>query len=603
MVKREKQTGFYLRAMLKVGQRSFRLAPSIAIVKLFDSVIQAILPVATAFFAAATTTALAGAYAGDEGAADQALLYVIITALIGLFSMLWRSVSSYISQKMRFRVEASVEEEMMLKFTGLPFTAYDDKDMMELHEKAKRFSNFFSYVFDSISSMLSSTVGAIMAIVALLTISPWLSLIVLVAVMPGTLTQLRIARQQAKHWEGNITNRRRKANIGWTIQQPQFIAEIRIYGLVKHLLKTYARLRDKDAKEWLDFELNSIWKSLIADIGTALVELGALIWVTLEIINRQQPIGQFIYVQQMVGRAFSEANRLASRLGQIDEDLANMLQYQQFMELESSDETGQAVGELTNSIKIQNLSFKYPGTNKLVLDSVSMQINKGDKIAIVGENGAGKSTLIKVLMGLYNPTQGEILIDNQSLTGIRKDSWHKQITLLSQQFAQYVFATIRENIVFGDINKRPTEELIAEAMQQAEFLSVAKRLPHGVNTYIERWMAEEDDKTTATELSGGQSQRLALARSFFRDSSIVVLDEPTSAIDALAESRIFKRLFKRTGKTMIIVSHRLTAVERADVIYMMEDGKVVECGSHIELVAKKDRYYRMFESQITNNPS
>ena len=158
---------------------------------------------------------------------------------------------------------------------------------------------------------------------------------------------------------------------------------------------------------------------------------------------------------------------------------------------------------------------------------------------------------------------------------------------------------MRENVTLGDVRKKPTDETVVEAMKMAEFMEVANKQPHGMDTFIERWMAEDDDKTTATELSGGQSQRLALARNFYRDAPIMILDEPTSAIDALAESRIFKRLFQRRDKTLIIVSHRLTTVEKADVIYMMEQGRVVESGTHAELVAKKGRYYRMFESQIT----
>ena len=588
----------YLRAMLKVGRRSFRMAPSIAIVKLFDSVIQAVLPIATAYFAAATTTALAAAYAGEEQASQKAIFYVIITAFIGLFMLLWRSVSNYISQKMRYSVDASIEDEMTMKLTTLPFSSYDDKDVMELHEKARRFSYFFSYIFDTLSSMLTSIIGAITAIVALLIISPWLSLVVLVASVPGMIIQLRLARQQVKHWEGNITNRRRKGNIGWTLQQPRYISEMRVYGVVKHLIHTYATLRDKDDKERLEFELRTIWKQLTADVGTALVELGSLVWITLEIIHRQQPIGQFVYVQQMVSRAFSEAKELASQLGRIDEDLANITQYQQFMELESGDETGVSIKELAKSIKVDQVSFAYPETDVLVLDNVSMTIERGSRVAIVGENGAGKSTLIKLLMGMYQPTKGQILVDERNLLEIKKSSWHSRIALLGQSFVEYAFATMRENITLGNVHKKPTDEAVVEAMKAAEFMEVADKQPHGADTYVERWMAEDDDKTTATELSGGQSQRLALARNFYRDAPIMILDEPTSAIDALAESRIFKRLFRQTGKTLIIVSHRLTTVEKADVIYMMERGKVVERGTHEELVAKRGRYYNMFESQI-----
>ena len=589
----------YLRAILKVGQRSFRMAPSIAIVKLIDSVIQAVLPIATAYFAAATTTALAAAYSGEERAAHQALAYVIITALIGLFMLLWQSTSNYISKKMRYAVEASIENEMILKLTSLPFAAYDDKDVLELHEKARRFSYVFSYIFDTISSMLTSVIGSVTAIVALFIISPWLSLIVLVAVIPGVVIQLRLARQQVQHWEGNITNRRRKGNIGWMLQQPDFISEMRVYGVVKHLVKTYAKLRDKDEKERLEFELKTIWKQLAANIVTALVELGALVWVTLEIINRQQPIGQFIYVQQMVSRALAQAGSLASQLGQIDEDLANITHYQQFMELRSEDENGKLAHGLAQSIEIDHVSFAYPETDVTVLDDISMTITQGARIAIVGENGAGKSTLMKLIMGLYRPTKGQVVVDGRDLADIKKSSWHRHIALLGQQFVSYVFATMRENITLGDVQKKPTDELIIEAVKKAEFMEVVEKQPHGMDTFIERWMAADDDKSTATELSGGQSQRMALARNFYRDAPIIILDEPTSAIDALAESRIFKRLFRQTDKTLIIVSHRLTTVEKADVIYMMEQGKVVEQGTHSELVVKKGRYYRMFESQIT----
>ncbi len=598
VISKKHSTWTYLRAMLKVGKRSFELAPGIAIVKITDSIIQAVLPIITTFFAAITTTALVEAYAGDSGASNRAILFVVITATLGILSMLWRGVSDYISRKMRYTVESSIEDEMMLKFTGLPFASYDDKSVVELYEKARRFSYFFSYIFDSVSSMIGAVIGSITAIIALLIISPWLSLIILISVVPGAIIQLQLARQQTRHWDKNFINRRKQGDIGWMIQQPQFIAEMRVYGVIQHLISEYARFRDKDIKGRMDFELKSSLRSLIADVGTAIVELGSLIWITLEIINRHQPVGQFIYVQQMVGRAFGEAGGLASQLGRIDEDLANITQFQEFMELDTDQDDGREIGSMSSGISVEQVSFKYPGTEVLALDSISMSIERGSRVAIVGENGAGKSTLVKILMGLYKPTSGRIMVDGHDLDTIKIASWHKQVALLSQQFVQYIFATMRENVALGDIRKQATDEMILQAMEKAEFTEVVNKLPHGMNTYIERWLADED-QSTATELSGGQSQRLAMARNFYRNAPIIILDEPTSAIDALAESRIFKRLFSLPDKTLIIVSHRLSTVKRADVVYMMEQGKVVESGTHDELVVKKGRYYRMFESQIT----
>lgn len=588
----------YFATIIRVGHESFRMAPSAGLVRAADSIVQASLPIATTYFAALTTTALTDAYAGRSGAGDQALLYVFITSLLSVAMLGWNSVSSYISQKTRYVIEATVEDRMTAQFTSLPFALYDDKDVIDLHEKAKRFSNFFSYIFDTIGSMVTSVVGAIGALVALCFINPWLALAVLIAILPGVIIQIRLARRQAQHWEGNITRRRRMYNIGWMINEPRYIAELRVYGVIKHLIGVRARLRDQDEKERLGFELKTIWWRLAADIGEAVVELGALVWIVLQIIDRAQPVGQFLYVQQMVGRAIGQSSGLANQLSRIDEDLANIVDYQKFMDLPLVTERSRRLDDVPSTLELRHISFFYPKTDKRVLNDISLTIRRGQHVAIVGENGAGKSTLIKLIMGLYDPTSGEVLVDGVPLSEIGSGSWHEHIALLGQDFANYYFAMIRENIVLGRLSKQATEEALDEAVRAAEFESVVKPLKYGLDTYIERWMAEGSDEATATELSGGQYQRLALARNFYRDSPIVILDEPTSAIDALAEARIFKRLFAEKDKTIITISHRLTTIEKADEVYMLKNGSIVERGTVRELIAKKGDFYEMFESQI-----
>lgn len=587
-----------LRAIVKVAKRSFRIAPSAAIVKIFDSVIYAVLPIVTTFFASLTTTALADAYGGVEGAAGDAILYVLLTIVAGIVSMSWRSVSDYISQKTRYVLDAAIEDEMMLQFSRLPFYMYDDKEVMDLHEKAKRFSYFFSGIFESIGMMAGGLFSAIGASIALIYVSPWVALAVIIAIIPGVFLQIKLARQQMKHWQGNITLRRRQGHMGWLLREADVIGEMRVYGVAKHLINTYSELRKTDERGRLEFELRMIWKKLAADIGALLVQLGSLIWVTLQIIDRAQPVGQFLYVQQMVSQAIGSADRLAMQLGRMDEDLANMIEYQSFMELEQIDDVGESLSKSPEVISFDRVSFKYPKTDKFVLKDVSIEVAKGQRVAIVGENGAGKSTIVKLIMGLYSPTTGQVLIDNRPLSEFKLSSWHRQIGLLGQEFALYTFGTIRENITLGDVNKRPTNKRIDEAVKMAEFGGVIKDLRHGIDTYVSRWMADDKDDTTATELSGGQKQRLALARNFFRDSPLVVLDEPTSAIDALAEARVFDRLFKESDKTIVMVSHRLTTIEKADVIYMIENGQVVERGKHEDLVALRGKYFSMFKSQL-----
>lgn len=599
MAKKQKLTLWqYVVSIVRVGMTSFRLAPSAGIVQLIDSIVQALLPIATTYFAALTTTALAGAYAGDAGAAQHVFVYVVITSAISVVMLLWNSVSNYVSQKTRYVIDAAVEDKMRIHFGSLPFELYDDKEVVDLQEKARRFSNVFSYIFNTIGAMAVSIVGAIGSLVALLFVNVWLALAVTIAIIPGIVIQLRLARQQARHWEGNITNRRRMGNMGWMLNESRNMAELRVYGVLKRLMKTYADLRTKDEKVRLDFELKTIWKQTVADVGEALVELGALLWVVLQIIDRSQPVGQFLFVQQMVSRAMGQASSLARQLGNADEDLANLVDYQRFMDIAVEREKPLRVARAPQQIELDHVSFEYPKTNITVLDDVSMTISAGQHIAIVGENGAGKSTLIKLIMGLYSPTSGSIRVDGLSLSDVAPESWHKHIAMLGQEFITYHFATIDENIAYGDVTHKPDVKRIAQALKDAEFSDVVGRLEHGGATYIERWMAQDNDEATATELSGGQYQRLALARNFYRNSPVVILDEPTSAIDALAESRIFDRLFAQKDKTLIMISHRLTTVEKADVIYMFEHGKIVEQGTHEELVAQKGAYYHMFKSQL-----
>ena len=226
-----------------------------------------------------------------------------------------------------------------------------------------------------------------------------------------------------------------------------------------------------------------------------------------------------------------------------------------------------------------------------------MTIEKNQHVAIVGENGAGKSTFIKLLAGLYAPTQGEVTVDGINLQDIDSDSWHKQIGALRQDFTRYMFASARDNVLFGDVNKND-HDLLVKSLKDAEAVDFTDKLPVGLDSYVNNWM-EDDNGNKGVELSGGQWQRLALARNFYRDAPIIILDEPTSAIDALAESRIFKRLFAVHDKTIVTVSHRLTTVQRADVIYVFDNGRIVESGTHRELVEKKGHYYRMFESQLS----
>lgn len=590
--------GQQTRAVFGVAKLSFSIAPGAIIFKATGSVLDAILPLVTTYYAAQTTTVLAAAYGGDSSAGRRAMTYVAITVALGLTMTVWSSINNYIQAKMRYLVEARVSDRMYAHFLSLDFWRYDDKDTADLYDKATRFSSFYAYAFDRITSLFSQLIGMVSAVIALALFQPLLALCVLAAIIPGIYVQFRLSRKQLAHWNENVEVRRAKSMLEWTLGQPQLISELRLYNMVTFMLKRRRELRDTDERDRIEFEKVYLPLRLFSNGLQALAELGALIWITAQIIARNHPIGQFLYVQQVTARAIRSGTSFVSTLAQIDEDIANLFDYQQFMQLPAGSTSSKKLRGRVEHISLKDVCFTYPGSTTVTLQNITMDIAAGQHVAIVGENGAGKSTLIKLLTGLYKPASGQISLDDNDLHDYDIASWHRQLGVLQQEFIHYNFATVGDNIRFGDVQAPRNKQRMANAMEEAEASSFINKLPRGKHTYANNWM--EDAKGGKGQgLSGGQWQRLALARDFYRNAPIIILDEPTSAIDALAEARIFKRLFADHQRTVITISHRLSTIEKADIVYMLEDGKIVESGTHTELAALRGRYYRMFESQLS----
>ncbi len=586
-----------LSSLLRIAKISYQTAPSVLYVRIISAILDSLLPIATTYFAAQTTTELARAYNGETGAGEMAIFYVIITAALGIVTTIWSSVTRYISRMAQFKLRAAVDDRLTSQFLRLDFWRYDKKETADLLDKSRQFSNLFTYIFDTLGNIVTSLVSLISSIIALLFVDWWLSVLLLIAVIPGLFIQYRLSKQRVKQWSENVETRRKESYISWQLQDIKGIAELRLYGLVKHLLKLRQNYREKDEKARILIERKFIWKETLASVIESIAEVVALIFITLRIIAHAQPIGQFLYVQQIFGRGLSAVGSVMSSFINIDEDLANLYAYDEFMELPVEKPGKKKITAAPSEISLDSVSFAYPSAEIEVLKDISLKISQGQHVAIVGENGAGKSTLVKLLLGLYVPTKGSVMIGGIDTKSLNLESWHALVGVLQQSAIQFDFASARENVLFGDLDHPISKKRYDMALEKAESKEFIRKLPKKDDSYISQWM-EGDDGVSGVALSGGQQQRLALARSFYRDSPVVILDEPTSAIDALAESRIFKKLFEEKDKTIITISHRLSTVRRADYIYVLEHGKIVEQGKHAELVKNHAEYYRLFESQL-----
>jgi ATP-binding cassette subfamily B protein len=595
--KRKLSTKQYVVAISKVAIITYRSAPLAVFVKLIGAVITAVLPLVTIYFASLTTTELALAYAGDSAAGGRAIQYVLVTAGLGVLMTVWNSIEQYINQLTQYKIDAAINDRMYEHFLGIDFWRYDDKYTADIFDRAKRFASFFAYVFDRLAGVVTQLITMASGLIALVLVSWWLGLILVLAVVPSIVIQFKLSRKQTAHWNEHVETRRARSMIEWNMFEPRHMAELRLYGMARHLLDLVKTLRDKDEKERIEFERQFIAKRLGGDVLEAGAEVTALLYTTMQIIAHAQPIGQLLYVQQVVSRALGGARGFVSQVGTLDEDIANLFDYQEFMDLPLGRAAIKKLNIQPELIKFENVSFHYPQHKTLVLRDITLTIKKGQQVAIVGENGAGKSTLVKLLTGLYHPTSGHVLLDDIDLAEIDVHAWHRQLGVLQQEYLSYGFASARDNVYFGDVSKPFNQQRYDAAIDRAEARTFLNKLPKGSDSYVYNWM-EHDDGTQGVDLSGGQWQRLALARNFYRDSPIIILDEPTSAIDALAESRIFKHIFEDKKRTVVTISHRLTTIEKADVIYMLQEGKLVEQGTHNELVKKRGAYYTMFKSQL-----
>ena len=589
------QTRRIVKTLVNVMVTIWRTSPRAIFIQAVGAILTASLPLATTYFAALTTTALAEAYTGDDP--RQLFAYVVITVILGVIMSFWGIVQAYFEQLMRYQLESSINDQMFTRLHGLDFWRYDDPATIDMFDRARRFASSFSYLFSRLTNIATNIVSLVVGLWIISSVGWWLGLLLIVAIVPSGIIQFRLSRLTSNYWRKNTNIRRRMWWIEYAISKPEDIAELRLYGVIKHLLAERAALRDKDQLQMIKYERSFMAKRFGGEVLQAVAEVAALVWVTLEIIAHRQPIGQFVLVQQMVSRVLSSVDSLISTYNSIDEEVVNMVDYQRFMELPLADTKPSLPLSMDKSITVSNVKFHYPGSETLVLKGLSLDIKRGQHVAIVGENGAGKTTLVKLLTGLYQPTSGEILIDGRNLSEVNMADWHRQLAVLSQSFIRYDFATAYENVWYGDVSRDLDRERLAAALKQAEADDFVKKLPKGGDSYVDKWMTDDtDDK--GVDLSGGQWQRLALARNFYRDAPIVILDEPTSAVDAAAEARIFRHLFKQKDKTIIAISHRLSTVKKADVIYFMKDGRIVEQGACSELIAKRGEFYEMFKEQL-----
>ena len=449
-------------------------------------------------------------------------------------------------------------------------------------------------LLESLGSLVQNGLGFLVLAGILWTYAGWLPLLLVSTAIPGLLLVARHTLHE-HHWNLEHTNQTRRARyLDWMITGQLSAAELRLFDL-----GAYHRNAFETARAVLrEGRLRLVRQGAVTELGGGLLAwAGSLIglgWMLERTLAGKAGLGDLLLCFQAFQQSQILLRALLEGAGKIYRSLLFVENLDDFLKVAPEIRSGPAaVCELPagDSIRFEGVSFTYPGGSHRALDEFDLEIPHGKVVALVGHNGAGKSTLIKLICRFYEPDQGRILLDGVDLRLLDQEALRRRIAVLFQDPVHY-HATVRENIIFGDVERAWDRERTLQSARDSGALEPIERLDGGFDALLGKWFG-------GAELSGGEWQRIALARAFFRQASLVILDEPTSAMDSWAEQDWLSRFRALTaGRTALMITHRFTTAMHADIIHVLDKGRVLESGTHAQLIAMGGAYAGSWAAQM-----
>ena len=522
--------------------------------------------------------------------------YILIFGLIHLCLALIQNYQELIKDTQQQLVSDHMSSVIIKKAISLDMSYYENSAYYNTFHQAQRQALFRPVQILQSLSTFTTSLFLLASLAGLLIFLHWgIALVLICFGLPIAAVRWHYSRKLFE-WEKNRTFLERESGyLNQVLTTDTYAKEVRIFNIGHFLLEKFSEVRKKLFKEKYRITSQRAKAGFFAkgaEILAMTISFGFIVYLTfLDRITIGDLVMYFAAFQK--GQVAIQQS-LTSLVGLYN----NRLFLSHLFDLMNVKSLIKDVGErqklptLIDSIRFENVDFVYPNTEKLVLQNVDIQFKKGESVALVGENGSGKTTLVKLLCRLYDPIGGSIVWDDVDFKNASLEDLRNQISVIYQDFSKYHFS-VEKNISIGNLNVKAEQEKIKSAAKKSGADSFIEQFPEQYHQRLGRWFKN------GVELSGGQWQKIALSRAFYKNSEIIILDEPSSAIDPLAEAEIFKNFMSLAKeKVLILVTHRLYNLQNVDKIIVLHEGKIVEVGNHSELITLNGRYKKMFEKQV-----
>ena len=561
-------------------------------------VLQGLLPVATVLLVRQLVDRLVMAInAGGNWSSLQP--FVVLGALIAgvwLVSELLQHAIEWIHAVQAEYIEDYITALIHAKSIAADLAFYESPEYHDRFARARSDASGRSLaLLQSSGGLLQSSMTLLAMAGVLMPYGRWIPLVLFLSTLPALIVVLRFNTRYHQWWENTTTARRWAQYYDTVLTWDRPAAELRLFGLGPSFRAAYDAVRQRLRTEHIQLLGSQHVAHLLAATAALLIALIPMVWMAWRAIQGLVTLGDLALFYQAFQRGQGLMRSLLGSAGAVYANslfLGNLFQFLDLQpEVLEPSQPQPTPTVLQQGITFQGVTFCYPGSNRIALDNFDLVIEAGQTVAIIGANGAGKSTLLKLLCRLYDPQEGTITVDGQNIRELCLADLRRLMTVLFQFPAAY-HATAGQNIGLGDMEGEPDANAIEAAARKAGAHELIKQLPEGYDTLLGKWFVD------GTELSGGEWQRIGAARALVRQAQVLILDEPTSMMDAWAEAAWVKRLRTwASGCTAVIITHRLTTAMHADVIHVMESGRIVESGCHQSLLAEGGRYAQAWLGQ------